>query len=433
MSKNDLTRTCKIIYPAFVFDFQIMVRRMYSRFAFLPAVAGLFGIGALTAAYFGMPLFTETVYTSDVELSQASQIEETVIPAVTHLPTPQTVRALYMTSCVVGTPTVRESLVRIAKETEINSMVIDIKDFSGTISFKTGNPLFSGVEITRCGASDMYDFIKMLHEEGIYVIGRITVFQDPEYTKAHPEEAVQSVSREGPWKDHKGLSFVDVSSRPFWEYIVALAQISYTEMGFDELNFDYVRYPSDGPMEDARYQNPHKAEALETFFKYLHEQMAPIGVVLSADVFGMTTTNEDDLNIGQVLERTIPYFDYVAPMVYPSHYPAGFNGWSNPNNHVYDVVRFSMDEAILRLLSTTTPVAAFMHVPIASTTPQWYEKPLYDKLKLRPWLQDFDYGGDYGPAEVRAQMQAVYDAGLDSWMLWSPSNKYTVEALTPEP
>ena len=147
----------------------------------------------------------------------------------------------------------------------------------------------------------------------------------------------------------------------------------------------------------------------KNFFSYLHEKLSNTGIVLSADLFGMTTTNTDDLNIGQVLENTLPYFDFVAPMVYPSHYPPHFNGWLNPNQHVYEVVNFSMARAVERAKT-------------ASTSP----------LKLRPWLQDFDYGGNYGETEVRAQMKATYDAGLTSWMLWDPANKYTRAALDPQ-
>ena len=152
-----------------------------------------------------------------------------------------------------------------------------------------------------------------------------------------------------------------------------------------------------------------KAVMMKNFFAYLHGKLSPEGIVTSADLFGMTTTNTDDLNIGQVLENTLPYFDFVSPMVYPSHYPPRFNGWSNPNKYPYDVVYFSMERAVERAVA-------------ASTSP----------LKLRPWLQDFDYGGIYNAPEVRAQMNAVYDTGLTSWMLWDPANKYTRGALDEE-
>jgi len=144
----------------------------------------------------------------------------------------------------------------------------------------------------------------------------------------------------------------------------------------------------------------------------------------------MTTTNMDDLNIGQILEKAAPHFDYISPMVYPSHYPPRFNGYDNPNKHPYEVVKFSMDSAVKRLGATTTTVALRGAEPISTTTsPIVYPKEQWNALKLRPWLQDFDYGGNYDIAEVKAQMQAVYDAGLTSWMLWSPSNRYTKGAL----
>jgi hypothetical protein len=118
--------------------------------------------------------------------------------------------------------------------------------------------------------------------------------------------------------------------------------------------------------------------------------------------------------------------------VYPSHYPDGFHGFDDPNKHVYEVIRFAMGSAVIRAGEATTTISGFAQEPIASTSPQLYTKPVYSKEKLRPWLQDFDYGGDYGPVEVRAQIQAANDVGLTSWMLWAPSNKYTKDALKAE-
>ena len=163
--------------------------------------------------------------------------------------------------------------------------------------------------------------------------------------------------------------------------------------------------------EEKIIANPEagKVIVMRDFYKYIGKKFKTLGVPTSADLFGMVTTNTDDLNIGQVLENAAPYFDYIAPMVYPSHYPPNFNGWKNPNNYPYEIIKFSMGSAVTRLEN-------------ASTTP----------LKLRPWLQDFDYGGDYDAADVRAQIQATYDVGLTSWMLWDPSNKYTREALKSE-
>ena len=385
------------------------------------------GIAALS--YFVVPSLSPLSY--EVEGTVAAPL----LPLVKHLETPEPLRAIYMTQCVVGTSSLREGLVKLIEETELNAVVIDVKDYSGTIGIPTQNPLLKPAALKSCGAVDMRAFLETLEQKGIYRIARITVFQDPFYTASHPELAVHKKSASTtPWRDHKGLSFIDVGARPFWQYIAELGKETY-DIGFDELNFDYIRFPSDGNMADTYYTwsgNRPKAEVLEDFFSYLHHELSGTGAKLSADLFGMTTTNTDDLNIGQVLERALPYFDYIAPMVYPSHYPKGFNGWQNPNNYPHDVVYYSMSRAVLRAVSTTTPVHINAGILVSTTTaPHLYSKDYYSPLKLRPWLQDFDYGGNYDIAEVKAQIQAIYDSGLTSWMLWSPSNKYTRGALAP--
>jgi len=342
-----------------------------------------------------------------------------------HLPTPEPTYAVYMSQCVVGTPSFRDSLVEFISTTKLNAVVIDIKDYTGKIAFPTDSPVLSGSVSDACGAVDMKDFIERLHDSGIYVIGRITVFQDPFYTKLHPEFSVQSKARPGePWKDYKGLSFVAVNARSYWDYIVELSKESYA-LGFDELNYDYVRWPSDGPMSDVVYPSPDRAGELEKFFKYLHEQVKPIGVVMSVDLFGYAAVLTDDLGIGQQLERALPYFDYIAPMVYPSHYNKGFAGLSNPNSDPYKVVYTSMAEAARRATATSTSIASLSHTRIGTSTPAVYEKPAYSPLKLRPWLQDFDYGKDYLPQDILDQTRATYDAGLTSWFFWDPANRYT--------
>src|SRR3989338_5633397 len=291
------------------------------------------------------------------------------LPAVLHLKTPKPVRAIYMTQCVVGTPSFRSELVKLMDETELNSVIIDIKDYSGKLAFIPKATELQASISDKCRASDMESFVKRLHEKDIYVIGRITVFQDPYYSVVHPELAVKKASDGSVWKDHKGLSFIDVSARPFWDYIIDIAKESYA-IGFDELNFDYVRFPSDGNMKDIYF--PHgtgvsKAEALEDFFKYLSSALHPTGAALSVDLFGMVTTNTDDLNIGQVLERALPYFDYIAPMVYPSHYPPTFNGWADPNDHVYDLIYYVLKSAVARTIASTTSVAGLTHTAIMKT------------------------------------------------------------------
>jgi len=361
-------------------------------------------------------------------LAATSTPQEPAKPIVEHIATPSSVKAIYMTQCVAGTPSFRDSLVKfIEASPELNAVVIDIKDFSGGIGFPSDDPLLKDFVSKKCGAHDMKDFVKSLHDKGIYVIGRITVFQDPMYAKAHPELAVQKTGG-GVWHDNKGLAFIDVSAEPFWDYIALLSKVSYEQMGFDELNYDYMRFPSDGPMAEAVYSHSDgssKETRLEEFFKYLHEKLALVGVVTSVDFFGYVTVHTDDLGIGQVLERALPYFDFIDPMVYPSHYNSGFAGLKNVNSDPGLVVKTSMLEAVRRTVSTTTVNYSFNATPIASTSPQLYEKPSYDASKMRPWLQAFDYPVPYSAEMIQAQITANEDAGLDSYLMWDAANKYT--------
>ncbi|MEK7579321.1 MAG: putative glycoside hydrolase [Patescibacteria group bacterium] len=363
-------------------------------------------------------------------------------PDVIHLETPEPLKAIYMTQCVVGTPSFREKLVKLIDETELNAVIIDIKDFSGRIAFTTDNEILANAVSDTCGAYDMKEFIKTLHEKNIYVIGRITVFQDPHYSKLHPELAVKKASDGSTWKDNKGLSFIDVGAEPFWDYIIELSEESYV-LGFDELNFDYVRYPSDGPMKDIAFtwsEGKNKEERLEDFFAYLYDHLSKptrgfdTAPKLSVDLFGYTTTNTDDLGIGQVLERALPYFHYVMPMVYPSHYNDGFIGIADPAAHPYEVIEYSMREAARR-----ARVVAASVVSPATTTDIIFLKAQAEKghgdikeSQLRPWIQDFDLGATYTPEMVRAEIQATYDVGLTSWALWDAGNTYTRGALLNE-
>ncbi len=428
-------------------------------------VAGVVGVGFFTLSYVAFPQLAPLTYTppenqAPGELAQkdTKEKEKEVVDSreiISHVPLPKQVKTIYMTSCVAGTISFRDRLIALIEETEINSVIIDIKDYSGTISFPpvadAWKPAWAEA---RCGTSDMKALIALLHEKNIFVVGRITVFQDPFYAVKHPELAVAKASDGSVWRDGKGLSFIDVASQAYWDHIILLARDSYN-IGFDELNFDYVRYPSDGNMKDIAFPNSMKTEYgsdkqanLEAFFKYLNEKLDEESRFsdvrhentgretntpwTSADLFGMTTTNTDDLSIGQVQERAAPYFDFIAPMVYPSHYPDGFIGLSDPNDFPYKVVHYAMSAGARRMMSSTTPVQGFLHERIGTSTPAVYSKPVFTPDRLRTWIQDFDYGGDYDAVDVRAQIQASYDAGVNSWMIWAPSNVYTKEALLTE-
>lgn len=364
-----------------------------------------------------LPYFLESSYSTPSSLPEESQVASIPVVLVIHLETPEPLKALYMTSCVAATPNWRDSLKELIETTELNAVVIDIKDYTGVVSFPNDFPKSFGGR--GCVVSDMREFVQALHEANIYVIGRISVFQDPSYTKLFPELAVRKKSDGEVWKDYKGLSFIDVGAGPYWDYIVKLSEESY-ELGFDELNFDYVRYPSDGNTQDALYNwsvgTTTKQEMLGNFFEYLHDNLKGTGVKLSVDLFGMTTTVENDMGIGQILEGAFPYFDYISPMVYPSHYPSTWNGFANPAEYPYEVIKIAMARGVER------EMAWRISQNLATTTPS----------KFRPWLQDFNLGATYDADKVRAQIQATYDVGLTSWMLWSAGNKYTISALFSE-
>jgi hypothetical protein len=356
-----------------------------------------------------------------------------------------------MTACVAGTPSFRAKLLKLANETEINSIVIDVKDYTGTVSFETDNSEFKDNAGLGCRVKDMGDFIQTLHNAGIYVIARITSFQDPYLAKVHPDWAVKKWSdKTVNWKDRKGISYIDAGNENMWKYLADLSKESYA-LGFDEINFDYIRFPSDGDMKDIYFPASNsillahatgtvsgKSIILKSFFEYLHQTLSEeAGIPISADLFGMTATNYDDLNIGQVMEDAAPNFDYVDQMVYPSHYPPGFMNYNSVaaiNAHPYEIVKFSMDSAVRRLKALITPTVKSVASTTASSTPTSITIPAkYTKVaELRPWLQDNDYPVPYTPEMVRAQIQATYDAGLNSWMLWDAANTYTQSALKAE-
>lgn len=433
-------------------------------------------LGLLAAGYMFTQPFTAVMYKNESRtlvtdrlpvVDVPSDINPTPVdqrPVVQHVPLPDQVKAIYMSACVAGTPSFRSDLIELIEATELNAVMIDIKDYSGTIAFApaTTSPWYSAWSAAECGARDMREFIADLHDRDIFVIGRITVFQDPLLANQRPEWAVKRADGVTVWRDHKGLSFIEVAAKPYWDRIVDLTVESYN-LGFDEINYDYIRFPSDGNMQDISFplavageHGQDKQANLEAFFAYLYEQVSDPSQFAavrhentgrdesipwtSADLFGMTTSNYDDLSIGQVQERAAPYFDFIAPMVYPSHYPAGFLNGRNPNEYPYEVVYNAMSDGVGRMTASTTTLVGFKHEPImannASGTPVFtgqYTKPVYTADKFRTWIQDFDYGGDYDAADVRAQIQASYDAGVDSWMIWAPSNRYTRAALESAP
>jgi hypothetical protein len=324
-------------------------------------------------------------------------------------------KGIYLTSYTASNHRL-EVLLDLVKRTELNTMVIDIKDYTGRVSFDTNSDLINEIGSERILIKDIKALIDRLHEEGVYVIARIAVFEDNYLPGERPDLALKT--RNGNlWRDFKGLTWVDPSSQEVWDYNIEIAKEA-ARVGFDEINLDYIRFPSDGATALISYPfwdgKTLKKEIIKQFFEYFNQKIKPMGVFISADLFGLTLTSPNDLNIGQWLEYAALYFDYICPMVYPSHYPTGFRGFENPAVYPYEVIYGGLTIGIERLASVSASVPG---------------KPV---ARLRPWLQDFDMGAIYDVRMVNLEKKAVYDAGAYGWLLWNPSNVYTEGALEEE-
>ena len=346
---------------------------------------------------------------------------------------PEIAKGIYVSAWSAGTPSRMRALADLAKRTELNAVVIDVKDYSGYVSYAMDVPLVREIGADReLRIREPNRIIKELHDANVYAIARITVFQDSILAKAHPEWAVKNKSTGGLWKDNKGIAWLDPAAKPVWDYHVAIAKDALAR-GFDEVNFDYIRFPSDGPLAQAEYpfwDGVSRATTMREFYAYLRSELA--GEKISADLFGLVTVNRDDLGIGQVIEDAYKYFDYVCPMVYPSHYASGFIGYKNPGAYPYEVMKYSLDRARDRREALV--------IQIASTTGASPAEVSAKMGKLRPWIQDFNLGATYTAAMVRSEFRAVYDSLVSpsssdayaGWYIWDPANTYTEAALGPE-
>lgn len=343
---------------------------------------------------------------------------------------PAIIKAVYLTAWSAGNSKKIDYLIDLAEKTEINAVVIDIKDYSGYVAYDTDVEEAEKYKSEQVKIPKINSLIKKLHEKEIYIIARITVFQDPVLAKTRPDLAIHSknkcqmsdikcqTSSLTLWLDHKKLAWIDPSAKEAWDYNIAIAKDA-ANRGFDELNFDYIRFASDGDLGDMVFpfwdKKIPKNKAIKSFFKYLREELR--GVKISADLFGVAVIEKNDLGIGQIIEDSFDYFDYISPMIYPSHYSAGFFGYKNPSLYPYETVKYSMTAAIERLKiyrgeQATSSISSSLLHP-----------------KIRPWLQDFDLGADYDAQKVRSQIKASDEVGGIGWLLWNPSNNYTTEAL----
>ncbi len=308
---------------------------------------------------------------------------------------PRTVRALH-----VGGPEARGDkwveLLQIAADTEANAFVVDIKDETGTIYFDSQLAIAQEVDSVRA-KYEIPALAATMAERDLYLIGRIVAFQDPRAAEVKPSIAVHN--SDGSIFIKNGQSFLDPTDPVARQYAIDLA-VEACELGFEEIQFDYVRYPDgfgESTLFDGGSSEEVRAEAIRSFLFEASKRLHPLGCAVSADIFGFITTNRGDGGIGQQLEMLAQVTDVLSPMIYPSHYSTGWFGFTNPNDNPGPVIANALDDGLDRILG---------------------------QVILRPWLQDFSYNA----AQVRAQIDSAEERKA-GWMLWNSRSSYTIEAL----
>ena len=324
---------------------------------------------------------------------------------------PQAIRAAYLTYFGVGDRGIRGRVLDLLARTELNAVVIDVKGDRGWILYPTKVEL--AVSAGAHGPATLREFDALMADlkaRGIYTIARIVTFKDNILAQHRPDWAVTDTRTGKPWIDRENLAWMDPFREEVWNYNIAIAHEAI-ERGFDEIQFDYVRFPTDGKLAAAKYSKAVSKEtrlpAIAGFLARARRELGAHGAYVGADVFGYIAFNENDTDIGQRVEELAPHLDYICPMVYPSGYHVGIPGYRNPVQNSYHVVRESV-----RLIR---------------------KRAAHLQVRVRPWLQDFrDYAFDrriFGVSEVRDQIRGSDDGGGTGWMLWNPRNDYTGAAL----
>jgi hypothetical protein len=321
--------------------------------------------------------------------------------------TPFQVRAIYLTHLTAADDKRFAELLALIKRTELNAMVIDVKGESGHIFYDSKVPLAREIGAVD-PAYDVRKRLQQLREANVYAIARQVIMEDTLLAKARPELAIRHKATGQGWRDINGIGWLNAYRPEVWDYNVAIAK-EIAELGFDEVQFDYVRFPSDGALNQTDYGRPNneegRIEAIASLLMRARTALAPTGVYLAADLFGLTLVAEDDMGIGQKVIAVADALDYICPMVYPSHYFPGEFGFKNPAAKPYEVVNLSLQSGNPRL-----------------------ER---GRAQFRPWLQDFDYGLPYTVDMVRVQIRASEENKTSGWMIWNAANKYQEAALRP--
>jgi hypothetical protein len=335
-------------------------------------------------------------------------------PVAPLVPTPNPVRGLYVSRwAAIGQR--MWQLIDVAERTEINALVIDVKDDRGFVLYHSNVPLAReiGADTTRpMSYRRLRAVLDTMRAHGIYPIARIVVAKDPLLAGAKREWAIKRKSDLAPWLDKNGRPWLDPTHPEIWKYAADLGAEA-VNLGFSELQFDYVRFPDEDriireavfPLMNGRV----RAQVIRDQLGYLHSLVGTLKVPMTIDVFGLSATDTTDMGIGQKWEMFVDRTDVVLPMDYPSHFAPGTFGIRNPNAHPYQTLEHALRDAKRR--SAGIPNAA----------------------RIVPWYQDFTLGPPrYGASQVRAQIRAGYDNGIESWMLWNPGSRYTLDALRPD-
>ena len=338
-----------------------------------------------------------------------------VYPPAPLVPTPEHVRGLYVNRWAALGKRLRD-LIEVAKSTEVNALVIDVKDDRGFVLYRSDVKLAreigadaNNAEIMAMPVSRIRGLLDTMRAHGIYPIARIVVAKDPLLAKARPQWAIVKKADLQPWKDRQGTMWLDPHYKEVWQYAADLGAEAVRH-GFSEVQFDYVRFPDEPrlmaeaafPLAAGRF----RAQVIREQLGMVRSQLKPTGVPVTIDVFGLTTSDTTDMGIGQRWEMFIDQADVVLPMTYPSHYAKGSYGIATPNAQPYAV----LDKALKAAKRRTDGISG--------------------AAKIVPWYQDFTLGQPrYGATQVRAQIKAGYDNGIMSWMLWNPRSDYTLDAL----
>ncbi len=320
---------------------------------------------------------------------------------------PFTPKGLYLSFYGIGDRGLRGSAINLIQETELNTLVIDVKGDKGMIPYKSSIPLAAEVGAQRITTvREMADLMRSLKEKGIYTIARIVVFKDNLLALARPDWAVKTQNGEI-WRDRENLLWVDPFNREVWDYNINIA-IEAAKYGFDEIQFDYVRFPDTLGL---RFSMPNTEEnrvkAITGFLMEARRRLIPHNVFLSADIFGYVCWNRNDTDIGQRLEDLAPHLDYICPMLYPSGFQYGIPGYRNPVANAYEIIYLSLKRA--------------------------QERTGLPSYRFRPWLQAFrDYAFDrryFNEKEIMGEVKAAEGFGSHGWMLWNPRNNYSSAGL----